>query len=178
MLPPRLAGFGGKGIRTPDFQLAKLALYQLSYAPAKSFANFRIGRANCKHVPNPIVATQNELAAASLCLRSTTALATRVCRPKHRLSRSSAARQKNLPLWPSTLPQLFRIGVHRDRHRRRMRRKSRTSSDQVECRTTLSCRSPPGREADRCTEIRRLDFPCRVLPRVERTTPSLSLLTS
>ena len=25
--------FGGKGIRTPDFQLAKLALYQLSYAP-------------------------------------------------------------------------------------------------------------------------------------------------
>jgi hypothetical protein len=28
-----LAGFGGKGIRTPDFQLAKLALYQLSYAP-------------------------------------------------------------------------------------------------------------------------------------------------
>src|SRR5438477_4309797 len=33
MLPPRLSGFGGKGIRTPDFQLAKLALYQLSYAP-------------------------------------------------------------------------------------------------------------------------------------------------
>jgi hypothetical protein len=26
---------GGKGIRTPDFQLAKLALYQLSYAPAR-----------------------------------------------------------------------------------------------------------------------------------------------
>jgi hypothetical protein len=26
---------GGKGIRTPDFQLAKLALYQLSYAPCK-----------------------------------------------------------------------------------------------------------------------------------------------
>ncbi len=26
--------FGGKGIRTPDFQLAKLALYQLSYAPS------------------------------------------------------------------------------------------------------------------------------------------------
>ena len=33
MLPSRLGGFGGKGIRTPDFQLAKLALYQLSYAP-------------------------------------------------------------------------------------------------------------------------------------------------
>ena len=26
---------GGKGIRTPDFQLAKLALYQLSYAPGE-----------------------------------------------------------------------------------------------------------------------------------------------
>ena len=37
MLPPRLPGFGGKGIRTPDFQLAKLALYQLSYAPARGF---------------------------------------------------------------------------------------------------------------------------------------------
>ena len=28
--------FGGKGIRTPDFQLAKLALYQLSYAPEQN----------------------------------------------------------------------------------------------------------------------------------------------
>ena len=28
-----LSGIGGKGIRTPDIQLAKLALYQLSYAP-------------------------------------------------------------------------------------------------------------------------------------------------
>ena len=28
-----IAELGGKGIRTPDFQLAKLALYQLSYAP-------------------------------------------------------------------------------------------------------------------------------------------------
>jgi hypothetical protein len=27
---------GGKGIRTPDFQLAKLALYQLSYAPERN----------------------------------------------------------------------------------------------------------------------------------------------
>ena len=26
---------GGKGTRTPDIQLAKLALYQLSYAPVK-----------------------------------------------------------------------------------------------------------------------------------------------
>jgi hypothetical protein len=29
----RRAKTGGKGIRTPDIQLAKLALYQLSYAP-------------------------------------------------------------------------------------------------------------------------------------------------
>jgi hypothetical protein len=37
---------GGKGIRTPDFQLAKLALYQLSYAPGQNFrmsiADFRL----------------------------------------------------------------------------------------------------------------------------------------
>src|SRR6266436_9860782 len=32
---PKAFGAGGKGIRTPDFQLAKLALYQLSYAPCK-----------------------------------------------------------------------------------------------------------------------------------------------
>ena len=31
--------YGGKGIRTPDFQLAKLALYQLSYAPRKELRN-------------------------------------------------------------------------------------------------------------------------------------------
>ncbi len=29
--------YGGKGIRTPDIQLAKLALYQLSYAPVEEF---------------------------------------------------------------------------------------------------------------------------------------------
>ena len=39
ILPPRLSGFGGKGIRTPDFQLAKLALYQLSYAPRRESPN-------------------------------------------------------------------------------------------------------------------------------------------
>jgi hypothetical protein len=33
---------GGKGIRTPDFQLAKLALYQLSYAPVP-IADFSCG---------------------------------------------------------------------------------------------------------------------------------------
>jgi hypothetical protein len=37
ILLSRLSGFGGKGIRTPDFQLAKLALYQLSYTPAGNF---------------------------------------------------------------------------------------------------------------------------------------------
>ncbi len=34
-----LALLGGKGIRTPDIQLAKLALYQLSYAPGQSVPN-------------------------------------------------------------------------------------------------------------------------------------------
>ena len=45
-LPPRPAGFGGKGIRTPDFQLAKLALYQLSYAPAFRIAECRLAIAD------------------------------------------------------------------------------------------------------------------------------------
>jgi hypothetical protein len=50
---------GGKGIRTPDFQLAKLALYQLSYAPARTAdsrlpngelqTRWRIGKAH--HAP-------------------------------------------------------------------------------------------------------------------------------
>ena len=39
--------FGGKGIRTPDFQLAKLALYQLSYAP-QTIADSRLSIADCK----------------------------------------------------------------------------------------------------------------------------------
>jgi hypothetical protein len=38
---------GGKGIRTPDFQLAKLALYQLSYAPA-GFWKLLIAISNCE----------------------------------------------------------------------------------------------------------------------------------
>ena len=40
-------GFGGKGIRTPDFQLAKLALYQLSYAPALRIEDCRWRIADC-----------------------------------------------------------------------------------------------------------------------------------
>jgi hypothetical protein len=32
-LPPRLSGFGGKGIRTPDLLIANETLYQLSYTP-------------------------------------------------------------------------------------------------------------------------------------------------
>ena len=47
-LPPCLSGFGGKGIRTPDFQLAKLALYQLSYAPAFRIAECRLSIADFK----------------------------------------------------------------------------------------------------------------------------------
>jgi hypothetical protein len=42
-------GNGGKGIRTPDFQLAKLALYQLSYAPAGNF-EFRLPIFDCKGI--------------------------------------------------------------------------------------------------------------------------------
>ena len=44
---PKAFGAGGKGIRTPDFQLAKLALYQLSYAPIGSF-EFRLSIFDCK----------------------------------------------------------------------------------------------------------------------------------
>jgi hypothetical protein len=40
-------GFGGKGIRTPDIQLAKLALYQLSYAPDR-MAECKWKIADCK----------------------------------------------------------------------------------------------------------------------------------
>ena len=47
-------GFGGKGIRTPDFQLAKLALYQLSYAPVRD-ADSRLQGADCN--PSPPVAS-------------------------------------------------------------------------------------------------------------------------
>jgi hypothetical protein len=50
MLPPRVSGFGGKGIRTPDFQLAKLALYQLSYAPVPRIAECRLQIADFKKV--------------------------------------------------------------------------------------------------------------------------------
>jgi hypothetical protein len=37
---------GGKGIRTPDIQLAKLALYQLSYAPFEN-ADCRLPIVDC-----------------------------------------------------------------------------------------------------------------------------------
>ena len=53
-----MRSFGGKGIRTPDFQLAKLALYQLSYAPKKSkiedgrwkMRDCNLGSAGCQPV--------------------------------------------------------------------------------------------------------------------------------
>ena len=45
-LLPHAGAFGGKGIRTPDIQLAKLALYQLSYAPDQN-ADSRIRSAEC-----------------------------------------------------------------------------------------------------------------------------------
>ena len=45
---PKEFGAGGKGIRTPDFQLAKLALYQLSYAPAQMIAECGLSIGGCK----------------------------------------------------------------------------------------------------------------------------------
>jgi hypothetical protein len=49
LFAPLQAKAGGKGIRTPDFQLAKLALYQLSYAPARIF-KFRLPIFECKGI--------------------------------------------------------------------------------------------------------------------------------
>ena len=43
---------GGKGIRTPDIQLAKLALYQLSYAPGDGAPNLQCRIANATEKPN------------------------------------------------------------------------------------------------------------------------------
>ena len=48
---PERFGLGGKGIRTPDFQLAKLALYQLSYAPVRK-AECRMRNAECNPPPS------------------------------------------------------------------------------------------------------------------------------
>jgi hypothetical protein len=46
---PKAFVAGGKWIRTPDFQLAKLALYQLSYAPDElSLADCKLRIGDCK----------------------------------------------------------------------------------------------------------------------------------
>src|SRR6266516_7740206 len=98
MLPPRLAGFGGKGIRTPDFQLAKLALYQLSYAPALRIAECRLSMGDCKaQVPG----------------KDSTPV---ICRPIRLPSRSSAVVPGDRALFPSTPWQLFQTDARRDRH--------------------------------------------------------------
>jgi hypothetical protein len=76
---------GGKGIRTPDFQLAKLALYQLSYAPRGncriSIDDFRLQgikqNAGCRFLRigiRPLCASSNGLS----CVR---ALRKRSCLP-------------------------------------------------------------------------------------------------
>jgi hypothetical protein len=59
--------FGGKGIRTPDFQLAKLALYQLSYAP-EGIAEFRLPNVDCKEEKKTAGCRVYELASGSLCV--------------------------------------------------------------------------------------------------------------
>jgi hypothetical protein len=45
----REAKNGGKGIRTPDIQLAKLALYQLSYAPGGGIPNVEFRNPNARN---------------------------------------------------------------------------------------------------------------------------------
>ncbi len=57
---PKSFGAGGKGIRTPDFQLAKLALYQLSYAPFWNqlrILECGLPIANQCHSPKPFLAS-------------------------------------------------------------------------------------------------------------------------
>src|SRR6266513_2713418 len=105
MLPPRLAGFGGKGIRTPDFQLAKLALYQLSYAPGLRTAECRLSICDCKRQVAGNDATPV------------------ICRPIRLPSRSSAVVPEDRVLFPSTLWQLFRIGARRGPHHRETHRR-------------------------------------------------------
>jgi hypothetical protein len=67
---------GGKGIRTPDFQLAKLALYQLSYAPCEFSSldcGLRIANAMSACVParaSLVVASVSVFAACALAMDS------------------------------------------------------------------------------------------------------------
>src|SRR5438874_7395566 len=105
MLPPRLAGFGGKGIRTPDFQLAKLALYQLSYAPALRIAECRLSMGDCKE--------QSAGAMSQVPGNDSTPV---ICRPIRLPSRSSAVVPGDRALFPSTPWQLFQTDARPDRH--------------------------------------------------------------
>src|SRR5213082_1901578 len=120
MLPPRLAGFGGKGIRTPDFQLAKLALYQLSYAPALRIAECRLSMGDCK--------AQSAGAISRVPGKNSTPV---ICRPIRLPSRSSAVVPGDRALFPSTLWQLFKKGARRGPHHREMHRKWQRWSGQV-----------------------------------------------
>ena len=74
---PLRAKTGGKGIRTPDFQLAKLALYQLSYAPEKSkiengrwkMRDCNGGSAGCQPAGFGSLPKQSSLSQTRLCER-------------------------------------------------------------------------------------------------------------
>src|SRR5438270_3332344 len=74
---PLRAKTGGKGIRTPDFQLAKLALYQLSYAPEKSkiedgrwkMRDCNRGSAGCQPAGFGSLPKQSSLSQTRLCER-------------------------------------------------------------------------------------------------------------
>src|SRR5947207_6822343 len=120
MLPPRLAGFGGKGIRTPDFQLAKLALYQLSYAPGLRTVECRMAIGDCK-----------EQSAGAVSQVPGNDFIPVICRPIRLPSRSSAVVPAVRALFPSTLWQLFQKGARRGRHHRETHRRWRRWSDQV-----------------------------------------------
>src|SRR6266513_2782574 len=80
MLPLRLSGFGGKGIRTPDFQLAKLALYQLSYAPTGIF-ECRLPIFDCKEEKKNAGCRSYE-SASGLCAFLRTGESAFVCRER------------------------------------------------------------------------------------------------
>ena len=74
---PLRAKTGGKGIRTPHFQLAKLALYQLSYAPEKSkiengrwkMRDCNGGSAGCQPAGFGSLPKQSSLSQTRLCER-------------------------------------------------------------------------------------------------------------
>src|SRR5947207_3905894 len=164
---------GGKGIRTPDFQLAKLALYQLSYAPGR-IAECRLPICDCKEqrkMPDigksRIAECCTDTPRGCCCHKDRTAnLSPVTCRPIRLPSRSSAVVPAVVAFFPSALWQLFRTGARRGRHRPETHRRCRRWPGQVESRTkqllwVLVAPKPVHR-----AKTSRLRFLCQVLPPV------------